>query len=79
MVKSSNTVHCVKVTGAQEMFSVFYEIIHRGILHIEFLSLHYDSAFSSLQWKICLYLQKNMIMYSVYVLYILHQALDVQN
>ena len=49
MVKSSNTVHCVKVTGAQEMFSVFYEIIHRGILHIEFLSLHYDSAFSSLQ------------------------------
>ena len=49
MVKISNTVYCVKVTGAQEMFSVFYEIIHRGILHIEFLSLHYDSAFSSLQ------------------------------
>lgn len=26
MVKSSNTVYCVKVTGAQEMFSVFYEL-----------------------------------------------------
>lgn len=79
MIKSSNTVYCVKVTGAQEMFSVFYEIIHHGILHIELLSPHYDSAFSSLQWKICLYLQKNMIMYSVYVLHILHQALDVQS
>lgn len=54
--------------GAQKMFAVFYEITYYGILHIEFLSLHYDSTFSSLQWTIFINLQKNYL-FAIYAMY----------